>query len=161
MTDSKRHWYKGETGGVHSPLLDRNESSAAESPNPEKSAASASAAATGDEDFETSEEMPPTLPIADLLDALHVNPEEEASRTKKQFQEVRDDTARYKKEHEEREDQKHFGKCFTREVDLYPFQEQVLNFDNNEDPVENIRQFLRLLRGSNRAMSTYASQSCL
>lgn len=147
LTDSKRHWYKGEsTGTGYTPLLPRG----------------------GDEDDGTSEEerkegevlekcekLPPTLPLSNLLHAVHVDLEQE----KRSAQEEVEREAAKKNHNEQQQRTQEIGqddsKCYTREVDLYPFQEEVLNFDNNEDPVENLRQFLRLLRGSNRAMSGY------
>jgi hypothetical protein len=142
LTDNKRHWYKGESGGVESPLLGRGEEEL-----------------TGEAEEELdSDDLPPTLPINDLLEALNLEPEQEAER-KKAEKEAKEKAEREavppeKPEEEVRGEEQDESKRYTREVDLYPFQEQVLNFDNNEDPVENLRQFLRLLRGSNRAMST-------
>lgn len=150
LTDSKRHWYRGEGG--ETPLLGREGERDGE-------------AGEGDSEFE-GEELPPTLPISDLLDALNVDPETQ-EKTRRETEEEQaherelEVEAQLKRQKQIQERQQQLtkgednGKCYTREVDLYPFQEQVLNFDNNEDPVENLRQFLRLLRGSNRAMSGY------
>eukprot|EP01127_Copromyxa_protea_P019537 TRINITY_DN6373_c0_g1_i1.p1 TRINITY_DN6373_c0_g1~~TRINITY_DN6373_c0_g1_i1.p1 ORF type:complete len:2698 (-),score=600.86 TRINITY_DN6373_c0_g1_i1:16-7797(-) len=123
LTDSKRHWYKEGD----TPLLERTE---------EK----------GEEELE--DQASPALPTSGLLNALGEGHEE-----KEKEENEEEPRAHMEVGGEANEEKRDDKKCFTREVDLYPFQEDVINFDNNEDPVENLSQFLRLLRGSNRAMS--------